>query len=204
MLNTAALIAAYAMSAETDLVFRNGFDQLHSCPANRVLVSDIFYPPNSSNVRRNALLETFEDIWGHMTPSDPAVPWPGLSGSSPVIKYVTRGGYVAALFHTPANLTSSQSGAYRNANNFRGPNIDFAISRDCGDFAPPDASCRATNFAASDEAVVTWRGGTSTAFFCGLAPDTDYFINVRFNDPNPTGPNCTDWANGCYVHISRQ
>ena len=196
MIDVVALLLAVSISGTTDVVFNEGFDG-DTCPSGRINRSTISY--GSGGTRSNADVTLFENIWGHAGSSDPALPWPGYPGTSPILEDFTRDGYVAAKFHTLAILPPTINGFFKSPSYPGGPNIDFAISEQCGDFYPDQSGCLASNTSQGDSPLVYWRV-TSGAFYCILQPDTDYYINIRLTDPPTNDPNCDDQHDTCPVH----
>jgi len=188
----ASLTATPTESGTTDVLFRDGYDA-SACPAGRVVHSDISYAIPSSGTRHHVDLTAFENIWGHSTDLDSAMMWPGRPGSSPIIENFTSEGYVAARFHTPPGMPITLRGMYKNANYPAGPNLDFSISEQCGDFYPQQSGCLATDIIGGDVPMVYWQAALSN-FSCVLQPDTDYFVNVQVTspglDPQCRGPSC--------------
>jgi PKD repeat protein len=162
-----------------------------SCPAGRVLTSDIAYPGAQGAVRHGADLTLFENIWGHLTPTDPTVPWPGITGDTVTITTIAKTGYIGAGFHVPIGTNINLGGYYSNDGYNAGPNIDIAVSTTCGDFNPAQAGCHKEDRIANDSHSLDWRMQNPTSYQCALTPDTDYYVNIRFHDPNTTGPGCT-------------
>lgn len=196
------LLAVTATSA-TNRIYADNFEVEGYCPMGRILSSDIMYPPNQADIRHSVDLRAFQNIWGFATSAGAVpTPWPGVPGSSPVMKNFIREGYVAAEFTTPADLVAGSNGAYKNVSNFSGPNINATISKICGELAPVEIGCFATNFPASDGTLFRWRGGVSNAAYCPLEPATTYYLNIELTDPDATGPHCS--ANDCWVHVLRQ
>jgi hypothetical protein len=163
-----------------------------NCPAGQATVSDIHYLPenNGPHVRHAVDLTLWDNIWGHISESDPVTPWPGVPGTSPTIWSIGKTQYVGALFHTTSSLTLS--GHYVNVSYGAGPNLDFSISPTCGDFTGGgQAGCLKTNIPSDGSALVSWRMHDPSSFWCALTPSSDYYLNVRFHDPATTGPGCS-------------
>ena len=196
MIDVAALLFAASISGSTDVVFNEGFDG-DTCPDGRISRSNISY--GSAGTRSNVDVTEFENIWGHGGSQDPTVPWPGYPGTSPIIEDFTRDGYIAAKFHTPIVLLPTLSGFFKSPSYPGGPNVDFAISEQCADFYPDQSGCLAADASQGDTPLVYWRT-TQGLFYCILQPDTDYYINMRFTDPETNDPNCNDDENTCPVH----
>lgn len=196
MIDVVALLLAASISGTTDVIFNSGFDG-DTCPAGRITRSNVSYA--SGGTRSNVDLTQFENIWGHATSSDPVAPWPGYAGTSPIIQNFARDGYVAAKFHTPIIVPPTLNGFFKSPSYPGGPNIDFAISEQCGDFYPDQSGCLAGDTPQGDNPLVYWRF-TTGSFFCILEPNRDYYINIRLTDPDAVDPNCDDDANTCPVH----
>ncbi|HEV7489637.1 MAG TPA: hypothetical protein VGO25_02450 [Rhodanobacteraceae bacterium] len=162
-----------------------------NCPAGQATVSDIHYLPEPpAHVRHSVDLTLWDNIWGHITESDDVTPWPGDAGTSPTIWSIGKTQYVGALFHTTSSL--GLSGHYVNVSYGQGPNLDMSISPTCGDFTGGgQAGCVKTNIPADGSALVSWRMHDPSSFWCALTPNSDYYLNVRFDDPNTTGPGCS-------------
>jgi hypothetical protein len=160
-------------------------------PRTRAAASNIQYLPDSA-LRRNVDLTAWTGIWGFITAAGTTpTPWPGVPGASPTILTIGKTQYVAAKFHVGA-VAATLSGQYVDVSYGAGPAIDAAISAACGDFAPAGAACHTTTAIASqDQIFLPWKAAPGNAAHCGLAPNTDYYLNIRFHDAAPTGPGCT-------------
>jgi hypothetical protein len=167
-------------------------DTCPAVPRTRAQISDIHYLPETSgpHVRHNVILTEWDNIWGHISENDDVTTWPGVAGTSPTIWTIPKTSYVAAKFHV-GTTTPTLSGHYTNVNYGQGPNLDMAISQACGDFAPAQAGCSVTDVPSTGAGLVYWRMINPSNFWCQLSPNTDYFLNVQFHDPNTTGPGCT-------------
>lgn len=197
---TCSNTAGFVMSLPAIVVVAQG--TVSTCPSSpRTLatVSDLHYLPGL-HVRPAVVLTLWDNIWGHINENDPLAPWPGVAGASPTIWTLGKNQYIGALFHVgDIPPTSSLSGFYKNVSYGAGPNLDMAISQTCGDFAPAQPGCSVSDIPAADRPLVYWRmtnGGTS---YCQLTPNTDYYLNVQFHDPNTTGPGCSGGT--CYTTI---
>jgi hypothetical protein len=197
MISIVPFLLAASVAGSTDVVFHEGFDG-DTCPAGRIVHSDISYPISGTGVRRDVDLTVFENIWGHSTNTDEAIMWPGRAGSSPIIEEFAQGGYVAAKFHTPPGMSSTLSGFFKNTSYPSGPNLNFSISEQCADFYPQQSGCLATDIASGDWTLVSWRVSPSN-FFCVLEPDTDYFVNMEVASLEPDSQGCSDGE--CVVHV---
>jgi hypothetical protein len=203
MLSGVTLLLAASVSGTSDRIYADSFEEQGACPAGRITVSDVFYPPSQSNVRHSVDLTAFEAVWGYLSYLDP-VPelWPGAQGASPVIESFSRNGYLAAEFHTPISMPAVATGTYKSVSYFAGPNLTATISRSCGDFSQVEPGCFATDIPPSDDVLLRWRGGAGNSFYCGLDPDTTYYFNLKLTDPDAIGSNCN--SNACWVHVLRQ
>jgi hypothetical protein len=210
MIQLAALFLAAATSQTADTIFTAGLDEPYVCPASittgndtRTLrhTSDIIYLPNTGHVRRNVNITDFNNIWGHIDELDGITLWPGIPGASPTIKTIGKTEYVGAKFHVPAFTPPTVSGSFKHVMYSGGPRLDFSISRFCGDFHPEEDGCSVTGAAADDNAMVHWRVSAGDHWHCGLQPDTDYYVNIRFTDRATTGPDC--FGSTCYSTIQQ-
>jgi hypothetical protein len=169
-------------------------------PRTRAAASNIQYLPDSA-LRRSMDLTAWQNIWGFISADvhATAVPWPGVPGASPTILTLGKTQYLSAKFHVGA-IAATAAGQYVDVSYGNGPAIDAAISTSCGDFAPVDPACRtATPVSSQDQTFLAWKAAPGNAAHCGLTPNTDYFLNVRFHDASPAGPGCT--GNFCRITI---
>jgi hypothetical protein len=196
MIGMTALLLAASISGTGDGIFRDGMES-DTCPDGRIVQSDILY---GEVTLTDVDVTLFENLWGRDAGSAPPTPWPGLNGSTPLILDFTKTGYLAAKFHTSPDPPDLFSGMFKYTSYpFMGPDLDFSISGQCADFSPEQTGCVGLNIAPIDQAFLHWRFSTGDAFHCQLQPDTDYYVNVRFNDPTATAPQCSDVA--CPVPI---
>jgi hypothetical protein len=193
VLNVAALFVTVAMTGVPDQVFFSGMES-DSCPEGRILASDVHY--DFGGTIASVDVTHFENLWGRISALDTPVAWPGVSGSSPVIEQFTRTGYIAAAFHTPGEMPEMLVGMFKNVSYGGGPALDFSIGS-CGDFSTSLGACFVADTAAVDTAMVHWRTEIPTPFFCIVAPDTDYYINIRLSDPDDDALSCS--ADSCGV-----
>jgi hypothetical protein len=168
-----------------------GGDSCPATPRTRVTTSDIHYLPEPpAHVRPGVQITQWDNIWGHINETDGITPWPGVAGASPTIWTIGKTQYVAAKFHTGALTTTN--GFFKNVSYGAGPNLDMAISQNCGDFAPTEAACLKSDVPSSDTALVFWRLDTVvSSSYCHLTPNSDYYVNIQFHDPATTGPGCS-------------
>ena len=208
MIQLTALLLAAATSQTSDSIFSDAFDEPYVCPQSittgtdtRTLrtVSDIFYA-DTNHVRQGVDISVFDNIWGHITELDGLTLWPGVPGASPTIRTIGKTEYVGAKFHVPAIVLPSANGSFKHVMYSGGPDIDFSISRLCGDFETVEG-CSISGAANDDNPMVRWRIGPGNRFRCGLEPDTDYYVNIRFTDRGTTGPDC--FGTNCYSTIQQ-
>jgi hypothetical protein len=193
------LLTAVSQTPPPDAIFQDGYDDGADCPAliqgstgTLALreISDILYLPYDSHVRRNMDVTQWDNIWGHIDEFDDLTLWPGVPGASPTIRTVARNEYIGARFHVPLDALPTLSGRFKHVRYGGGPNVDATISRSCGDFEARAQGCRAVNWMSNDNPTLMWRVSSSNRFYCHLEPGTDYFLNIRFTDPQTTGPDC--------------
>lgn len=194
MISFAALLLA-ASSAQTagDTIFSDGFELVDtacpSTPLTRLTTSDIRYPNTGNSIRYNVDVTQFDNIWGHATNSDPLVTWPGRSGTQPAIMDFGKTQYVAAQFHATADVSPVLQITMRYGTYLSGPDLILAVSRICGDFDPATAYCVSTAGAGAAFAKFVIDPYTNG---CPLAPDTDYYVNIKMDDPQPQDCNGHD------------
>jgi len=180
-----------------------------SCQApaglTRLLTSNITYGAVNLSARPNVAVTEWDNIWGHGNTTDGITPWPGVTGSSPVMRQFGRTNFVAAHFNTGAHA-SPTSGWIIYPTNIGGPNIDIAISPTCGDFSAnvPNPGCSIQNAASDDSRAISWKftSGNTTSY-CNLQPNTDYYVNIKLHDP--TSPvECAASASVCPLYTLSQ
>lgn len=197
MLSAALLVLAAAAPGVYDPLFHADFEQNSTCPAGRQLYSDIGYvgDNDSGGLRYHVSLTEWENIWGHASPYDTTMPWPGRSNSAPVIADFGKTTYVAAHFFVPQGAPLTWLGWITHTDYNYGHNLTAAISTSCGDFSPSAQACFVQS--TSGQTIVPWRttGGT----FCRLLPDTDYYLNLKMTDPDEPSPTCAHGAEVCAV-----
>jgi hypothetical protein len=195
----ALLLAAAVSQTPPDAIFHDGYDTGAACPATLEgstgtltlrSASDIIYLPGNEHVRPGVDVTQWDNIWGHINELDDIVLWPGVPGSSPTIKNVGKTEYIAAKFHVPADASPTLLGKFKHVVYGGGPNVDATISRTCGDFESRDEGCHAENWVANDNYTLLWRVSSANRFYCHLDPGADYYLNIRFTDPQTTGPYC--------------
>jgi hypothetical protein len=175
------------MTGVPDQVFVSGMEA-DVCPEGRILTSDVRY--EFTGTIASVDVTHFENIWGRLTALDAPVTWPGAPGSSPTIEQFTRTGYIAAAFHTPSEMPQTLQGLFKNVSYGGGPALDFSIGG-CGDFSSALGACFVPDTPAIEASMVHWRTQMPTNFFCVVAPDTDYYINIRLSDPDDDAGSCS-------------
>jgi hypothetical protein len=186
--SAAALIAVAAVSGVPDQIFFSSMEP-DVCPAGRILTSDVSYDLGGTD--RGVDVTRFENLWGRINAIDPPTPWPGVTGASPRIKQFMRTGYVAAAFHSSAELPATLSGMFKNVSYGQGPAIDISIGP-CGVFSSSLGPCFAANVLATDQPMLHWRPTNPNPLWCIIAPDTDYYLNLRLSDPDDDAASCLD------------
>jgi hypothetical protein len=195
----ALLLAAAVSQTPPDSIFHDGYDAGGACPAtingstgplDLRERSDIIYLPDGARVRHNVDVTQWDNIWGHIDEVDDVTPWPGVPGASPTIHTVGKTEYIGARFHVPLDAPATLFGKYKHVVYGGGPNVDATISRTCGDFEARDPGCWVQNWESNDNFTLYWRINSTGTFYCNLVPGNDYFLNLRFSDPETTGPNC--------------
>jgi hypothetical protein len=179
----------------SDTIYADGFENLYVCPAvvvgrdgedrTRLVRSDVLY--SALHYRRSAVwLLEYDSVWGYNNSlPGPPEPWPGVTGSSPIIAAFRRGSYVSLHFKTPPAPAVGLAGTYRNPTAEPGNPLTMAISRACGDFSNhlPTPGCLRENVPANDERMVYWQfATTSPSTACNLEPNTDYYISIMQTD----------------------
>ncbi len=145
-----------------------------SCPAGRLTVANIKYPnvPPSSAIRRNVDVTKYENIWGHASTVDTALPFPGRNGATPAIQW-TQGTYIAAQFVAPANTTTYETLRY--STYYSGPAITMTVSERCGDMAPVNPNCKSVaNTGESFKKIVSFPYTNG----CPVIPGRVYYVNM--------------------------
>ena len=216
MIQIAAFILASATAPVTpppNSVFDSGFDaSALECPyaisspgGVRTLLtsSDIVYLPIVSHLRPGVDISNFDNIWGHINELDGVTPWPGARGASPTIRRIGHYQYIGAKFRVPDSASSSLSGYFKHVSYGGGPNIDFAISTQCGDFHPPQPACSAADVVSDDYSMVRWGVSSSSSAECHLEPGSVYYVNIRFTDPLTHGPDCDNGTVTCQTTIQQ-
>jgi hypothetical protein len=200
-MHIAALLLLTAVSEipPPDAIFHDGYEAGVACPAviqgstgplTLRSTSDILYLPGTDHVRRNMDVTQWNNIWGHIDEFDDLMLWPGVPGASPTIRTVGRTEYIGASFHVPIDALPTLLGRFKHVIYGGGPKVDATISRTCGDFETRDQGCWVRNWVNNDDYTLLWRVSSANRFYCHLDPGADYFLNIRFSDPQTTGPDC--------------
>ena len=187
MISATVLLATVAMTVVPDQMFVSGMEA-DVCPEGRIVTSDVRY--EFSGVVAAVDVTQFENIWGRQSASDPLVGWPGISGATPTIEEFTRTGYIAAAFHTPSELPEMLTGMFKNISYGGGPALDVSIGA-CGDFSSSLGACFAGDVQPVDQSMVHWRTTAGSPVWCVVAPDTDYYVNIRLSDPDDDAAACS-------------
>lgn len=179
---------------------------------NQLTRANVAYNTNPQ-VDRNVDLTIWNKVWGRVAYSEAGWPWPASSGSRPHF-VLGRNQFTCTKFTTTnvTGLSQLSMASYQTVGN-----LDVSIAPMCGDFSawpsPINSlniggpSCTKSAIGAFASAFMTYRIGDSTGTadrpgFCGLAPRTDYYLNVRFHEGQPI-PNTGALCNvlGCQVGI---
>lgn len=198
---TATQAGTYTLS----LVCSNANGSASSQPPATVVVSDtstscnvpgmtrltntrILYPnlgPVPPPARSNVDVTLFENIWGHGNTTDTATVWPGRNGAVPAIANWGKTQFIAAKF--TATTSSSPVETLRYSTYYSGPALTLSVSQTCGDFAPANPLCLTENVGSGgDFKKIVVQPHTNG---CPLTPGTDYYINIKMTNPQPT--DCT-------------
>jgi hypothetical protein len=194
-----AVLAALSMpvqAATPDFIFHNGFEDPASCVVaglTRINLSDITYGPYSHPVRYAVPVTEYNNIWGHNTATDGTTPWPGISGSGPVLQDFTRRNFLAAHFRTGADTTRTGTLYTTYAATL---DIDLAISTQCGDFTYVPPGCLRRDVSRNGGLLASFTFATNNVTKCALQPNTDYWLNMKYSDPNST-TGCAAGAEYC-------
>ena len=161
-----------------------------SCPAGRQTVADVCYSYSlGSSCANGTDVTRFETIWGRAAPAETPVPFPGRQYFA-VFKNMQKTGYIAAKFTVPlTGLPANQWGQFSHGETLPGPNLTMAVSSECGDFQPEEASC-----VRSDQPpgglLSRWKVPTSATTGCTLVPGQTYYVNFKMTNPPATHDDC--------------
>lgn len=171
-------------------------------PANQLTRANVLYVGHDAAQVPNVDLTQWAPVWGRITASAPPLLWPNMRGATPQWVMPTNG-YTCTLFRTTsttgANVLSMSS--YNTAGN-----LGASISTTCGDFSMPVGGCHKEGVGAFAASFFTYIIGVdSTAYRCGLLPNSPYYLNLHWTNSAPTEPGgnvrmCT--AAGCKVAVT--
>lgn len=186
-----AMIGLFAIDARAagilaDDLMTDGFEPPGACVnppgLTRVTTSSISYGVYPTPVRPNVDVREWDNIWGHFGATDPVQPWPGFNGSGPTLRNFARTHFLAAHFRTGA--TTTPFGFFTRP--FEGAlAMDMTIATTCGRFTAPPG-CVATNIGLPGNTLVSWTFATGNPLKCILRPNTDYWVNIKYHDPDST------------------
>lgn len=136
-------------------------------------------------------LTQWNDIWGHLSSTDAAAPWPGRSASSPVLT-LSRSGFIAAQFVVPNGVSQTNWGAISHTTYSYGLDVTAAISKTCGDFNPVPAC---VTYGANSGPFPVWQTAP-VGSACKLSPGT-YYLNIKITRPTEVRPMCSAQQAAC-------
>lgn len=167
-------------SVPGDTIFVDAFDP----PCAIITTSRITYGISNTPDRPLQDVRQWSAIWGAASATGNVQNWPGPNAASPVIRDFARHGCVAAEFHVPAGFPSTKFGQFVHAINPAGPPIDASYSLRPGDFSDAlGTGCSIQNWPDNLSAGLAWKINSTNPNFCGLRPDTTYYLNIRLTDP---------------------
>jgi hypothetical protein len=163
-------------------------------PANRLTRANVSYPP--STAARSADLTRWEETFGRVSITLPGEAWPKAGGAAP--QWTMRTNQMVCVPFTTTTVTGLSQLSMMSY--YTAGNLDVSIARTCGDFGGEPA-CSKGPIGAYASQFMVYRIGSSTSAFCGLAPLTTYYLNIRFHNQasTPGDPLCT--TIGCKVSI---
>lgn len=182
--------SAHALAAN---LFSNGFEFVQPVVANQLTRSGIHYGPYVLTLRPNVDVTEWNNIWGHQNPTDAVSPWPGVSGSSPVIAAFDRTMVLCIHFRTPAVVHFGMFTYPINwvaADQKELAGIDIAISPIRGDFHAAGAASR-INQIPGDSVIMSYTGPQANpqgvfpdpSSIAVVRPNSDYYLNIRAHFP---------------------
>jgi hypothetical protein len=193
MTSAALLILALAPGV-ADSIFGTGFDDLEGCPDGRQTIADIDYLAQCAHLGTD--VTEWSNIWGWTCDGD-TVPFPGLPIDATIMNFGKQT-YIAAHLHVSDNLQNGYGWLVHTEYDYGG-DLTASMSTRCGDFAPANPACLSTT--TSGQLLVPWRVGTGN--FCPLQPNTDYYFNVKFTNPDQPSSTCNvPAAPSCAVSLS--
>jgi hypothetical protein len=130
-------------------------------------------------------LVDWDQILGRIERGGPVIPWPGVGGSQAGI-HIRKNQYIGLKFHVPANTALTLSGmlvhpSYPSAV----PGIAASFSTTCGNFTPAQPACLNTNARPTDDPIFHWTTDPTNTnpYICTLIPGQDYYLNLKFVNP---------------------
>jgi hypothetical protein len=167
----------------------------------------------------NVDLTQWPTVWGRIQANHVPSAWPIERGATPQWT-LPRDRFTCTKFRTTAVTVLNQLSM---ASYYTGGNLSVSIAPTCGDFtgtwsgygltmtAPHTAyaiggqACKRDGIGAFQSSFMIYRVGLSTNYFCGLAANADYFVNMKWTnnaptEPNPSRPLCN--ALGCKVAVT--
>lgn len=196
-----ALFASPISAAPYDPIFHDAFQSTTDCPSGRRISGTVNYQWGTGSSQNNLMrdLRSMDAVFGSLDRTPPrTLPW--VQGIHPTIMALGRHEYLALAFTAPAVVIPTQRGTIYHAETTPGPIVAAALSRYCGDFAPPQAAC-AFPRALTGGAVAAWAYPASPVITaCRFEPGGVYYFNLKFANPaevripecgpNGTGPTC--------------
>ncbi len=165
----------------------------------RVTYTDVYYGAYPANVRQGVNAQEWGALWGHFNPTDAELAWPARNGSQPTLISFRQNSYLAAHFKTGASTVPYGFFLFPF---LAAPSMDMAISTTCGDFTATPSGCQATA-GSSGGNLVSWTFATNNPTKCILQPNTDYWVNMKYTDPNSTSV-CGGGASICPLPTALQ
>jgi hypothetical protein len=177
-----------------------------NCPAGRQTTAQVCYAIGAGPINCTTRdMTQYSGLFGHQTPTDTAIDFPGYDGLSIVLKDASKaaGSYFATQFTMPAALDAHEFGKVYKGETYGTHPMTFSISPTCGDFTSvPNASqCSGIQTVPSDSFGVAWKNSINTAIAaCPLTPGQSYYLNFKFTTPPTDSTNCN--ATTCYMPLS--
>jgi hypothetical protein len=196
MISAALLVLAMAPGV-ADPIFQTDFDDPEGCPGGRQVLANIAY---GACVIDNVDVTQWSNIWGYDCSTGDTVPFPGVTGTpsgDPTILNFGRTTYIAAHLHVPDDLPQGTYGWLVHTEYNYGADMTSSFSANCGDFNPPNPLCKTV--ATSGMNLTPWRVGAGN--FCPLAQGHDYYLNLKFTDPEQGTATCPSDSSFCAVGI---
>jgi hypothetical protein len=178
---SAALLVLAMTPAGGDTIFQDGFDTVSGdCPPGRQVLADFQYGgDNSFRERPDVDVTLWENIWGHATALDTAVPFPGRSTAVPIFLNFDPSEYIAAYFEVPPDMQPDTYGWIIQTEYNHEADLTAAISTACGDFSPPAQACYTQGSGGGN--LVPWAVPPPNSF-CPLQPGVGYYLNLKVID----------------------